>query len=100
MSRVERVLYIARRRRARQHAAVAAVAASLAVLSTLAVRYDLASRELGGVTGLVVNSLEVVFIAGIIPLVTSALYFGASALVLRRRLRREDACLPRAHARR
>lgn len=100
MRRVERVVYESRRRRARQHATAAVLTALLALLSTLAVRYDLSSGGPEGLTGVVVNALEVVFIAGIIPLLSSAVYFGASALALRHALRRDYGSLPRARARR
>lgn len=98
--RIEEVLAQSLRRRARLSAAIAVAAAALAILSTAAVRYDLATGEIGGGLGLLVTTLEVVFIAGIIPLLVSALYFGANAAALHHRLRRGRLEVPRARVRR
>jgi hypothetical protein len=81
---IETLLADGRRRLARRHRAIAVASATLAVAATLAVRYDAAGGDIAGPTGWAVAALEIVFIAGIIPLVVSAIYYGASAALLAR----------------
>lgn len=96
---IDQVLAGAIRKRCRRHASIAAAAAVLAVASTLAVRVELSGVPLVGAFGVVVSVLEFVFITAILPLVVTVVFYGASAISLRR-LRGKRVDLPEARLRR
>lgn len=96
---IDRLLARAIRRRCRRHTSIAVAAAVLAIASTLAVRFELSGAHLDGALGAGIKLLELVFITAILPLVVTALFYGASAISLRRLLGKRMA-LPEARLRR
>ena len=71
----------------------------IAIAATYAVHHDASNGLPDGVMGVLLSALEVVFIAGIIPLVVTALYCGAVVVGIVFARHRERRTVPPARIR-